>query len=75
VRRQSRRNFHRLPVGQSEKGAVDIGKILDVFRRFDKFQLSLSEKVAMDIRDGLPGMFICGDEVDLDGRMCQQNAQ
>jgi hypothetical protein len=67
--RQTRRNFHRLSVGQSEERTIYIVKILDVFGRFDKFQLSQSKQVAMDVSDGFARVFICRHEFDSDLRM------
>ena len=60
---------------QCKKRAVQIAKILDIFWRLDKFHLSQTEKISMNVADTFSGVFIGRDENDFDIRMKQQNPQ
>ena len=60
---------------QCKKSAVEIPEVFDIFGRFDKFQLSQTEKIAMNVADTFPSLFVRGDEYDFDIRMKQQNTQ
>src|SRR5882724_2030352 len=73
--RQLRGDIHRLSMWQCKKSAVYIAQTLNMFARFDKFQLSGAQQVLMKIANGFAGVLVRGDECDLSVRMLQQNAQ
>src|SRR5260370_8440242 len=73
--RESRRDFHRLSVRQSEESAIKICRTLELLRRLGEFQISQSEEIAMHFTDCFAGVLVRGNDSNLSVWMRQQNPQ
>src|SRR5260370_26513436 len=73
--RESRRDFHRLSLRQSEEGAIKICQTLELLRRLGEFQISQPEEIAMHFADCFPGVLVRGNDSNLSVWMRQQNPQ
>src|SRR4051794_29271452 len=75
ARRQLRRDFHSLAVGQCKKCAIDIFESVESFRRFDKLQISNAEEILVNFTDSFAGLLVRSYELNVSIGMLEQNAQ